>query len=122
MTRTWQPPSEIETQRAGVYWDAVRIEWPLAEKVLRTLGRRTGAVIEDRWAHVWYWLVPPGTADTWDVPGSLALGVACWVTVPCSTKSDRIVWRVPPNTHPVLTGPRLLAEALAGARSREATA
>lgn len=120
MTTTWQPPGKIETQRAGVHWDAIRIEQPLAEVVLRSLGRRTGVVIEDRWAHVWYWLVPAGTADTWDAPGSMPLGVACWVTVPCSTKSDRIVWRVPPSTHAVLTGPRLLAEALAGALDRGA--
>lgn len=108
----WKPPTEIETQRAGVHWDAIRIREPLATSVLAALGNRTGAVIEDTLGGpTWYWLVPAGTADTWDVAGSDALGAACWVTVPGPQTRGRIRWRVPP-TATLLTGPRLLTDAL----------
>ncbi len=119
-TTDWLPVGrDIATQRAGIHWDAVRIGSALGETILRLLGDRTGAVIEDTWGRTMYWLVPAGTAAAWDVPGSVALGIACWVTVP-GPAAEEIRWRVPTTAQGgVLTGPRLLADALAAARTRE---
>lgn len=110
---SWLPRDrDVEALRAGVHWDAVRVPATLAADVLERLGDRTGAVIEDRWSGTVCWLVPAGTADTWNGPHSIALGAACWVTVPGPRADTGHRWLRSITTHSVLTGPRLLAEAL----------
>lgn len=112
-TSDWLPNGrDIEAIRAGVHWDAVRVATPLGDTVLDHLGERTGAVIEDTWGRVLYWLLPAGSAATWSVPGSQALGSACWVTVPGPTADVGLRWRVPGVPNGILTGPRLLRDAL----------
>lgn len=113
----WVPMDRnVEAVRAGIDWDAIRVKQPLGDTVLERLGTRTGAVIEDPWGKALYWLVRKGTAATWDAPGSRALGVACWVTVPGPLAGDAgPYWRVPIVTNGVCTEPRALREALEAA-------
>ena len=114
-TPAWLPAGRaVATLRAGHHWDAIRVRNPLAETVLDRLGGRTGAVIEDTWGRAMYWLVPAGTAAGWRVPDSVALGIACWVTVPGPLADGGIGWRVPAVGRRVLTDPDALAGALVG--------
>lgn len=110
---------DIEALRAGIHWDAVRVKAPLGDAVLARLGERTGAVIEDTWGRAMYWLVPAGTAATWRVPGSQALGSACWVTVPGPVADGGLHWRVPIAGNGLLTAPGPLRDALEAARTRQ---
>lgn len=111
---SWLPPgSDIEALRAGDHWDAIRVTADVAPQVLAALGERTGAVFGDRWTGIAYWLVPAGTADDWKAPHSIALGAACWVTVPGPKADNSHHWLRTVEEHGVLTGPRLLADALA---------
>lgn len=117
---SWLPDDKnVAALRAGIHWDAVRVPAGLADQVLAVLGDRTGAVIEDRWSRAVCWLVPAGTADTWTAPHSVALGAACWVTVPGPRADTGHRWLRPVTHHGVLTGPRLLADALAAIQGEE---
>ncbi|MDI5965691.1 hypothetical protein [Streptantibioticus silvisoli] len=110
----WLPDGrDMEAIRAGIDWDAIRVPAAVAQQVLEILGERTGACIEDVWGETVYWLVPAGTAVDWTAPASQALGVACWVTIPGPSADGGQRWLRSIRKHGVLTGPRLLAEALA---------
>ena len=110
----WIPAGEkIGTFAAGETWDAVRVSSSVGERVLQLLGERTGAVVADDRGRVFYWFVPAGSANSWTAPGSIALGVACLVTVPGAYGRGNVHWRVPILGHSLLTEPQLLANALA---------
>lgn len=99
---------------AGVDWDAIRIPYDVGLHVLKILGPRTGAVVEG--AHSFYWFVPVGTAKTWDVPKTAALGEGAWVTVPPDRRTwpgAGPFWRVCPTSESRLTDPAGLRAALA---------
>lgn len=113
----WLPEGRsVRTFRAGRHWDAVRVPAAVAEQVLDTLGDRTGAVWVDHFADFVWWLVPAGAADSWTAPHSVAYGVACWVTIPGPNADERSShrWVRTIADHAVLTGPRVLTEALKG--------
>jgi hypothetical protein len=99
---------------AGEWWDAVRVPLATGLRILEHLGTRTGAVIEDGYGGVLYWLVPPGAADTWDVPAAHILGPGCHVAVPPRhrTYAPGLHWRVPPTRTRHWTDPAALHAAL----------
>ena len=75
----WRPGNGagVELERAGAYWDAVRVQCPLANLVLVGLASHTGSVIQHRLDGVMYWLIKPGSADDWDeMPQVKVLGAS----------------------------------------------
>ncbi|MEU1792497.1 hypothetical protein ABZ553_42780 [Streptomyces sparsogenes] len=126
-TLLWTPPSGRSTQLqpAGKAWDAVRV--PLAmdigKRTLELLGDATGAVIENPFDRVLCWLIPPGSASTWDMtelPSIEVWGVTAYIEVPPADcqKGPGVRWRVPPHDRH-LTAPAALYTALQTA-TREA--
>ncbi|MEU0812669.1 hypothetical protein [Streptomyces sp. NPDC005970] len=69
----WAPPSGhgTELQPAGRSWDVVRVPLSIGigERALDLLGGATGAVIENPFDTVFYWLIAPGSAAEWDMSG-----------------------------------------------------
>ncbi|MFC9226889.1 hypothetical protein ACFT8W_40215 [Streptomyces hygroscopicus] len=72
-TRTlpWKPPPavDVEALPVGRWWDAVRAAPIVGERVLKTLGDETGAVIQDMYGTL-YWLVAVGSIErNWQLRG-----------------------------------------------------
>ncbi|MGW6741126.1 DUF6415 family natural product biosynthesis protein [Streptomyces sp. NPDC055025] len=116
---SWTPPNgtTVEMVPAGRFWDAVRVRSHIGERVIERLGKGGGAVVEDWKGAVFYWLVPPGTTDAWDLPPSvvLPLGIATFVAVPpvsCTGEEKHLRWIVPLTATCYLTDPELLHDAL----------
>ncbi|NUH35246.1 hypothetical protein HUF15_00420 [Streptomyces samsunensis] len=122
----WSPPNaqDVEVLPVGKWWDAVRAAPTIGERALKTLGDKTGAVIQDKNGPL-YWLVEVGTATSWHLrqvrvlteltDESTYLGVppASWTTGP------KTHWRVPLSADRCLTHPWHLWEALAEADRAE---
>ncbi|WHX19844.1 hypothetical protein QFW82_23735 [Streptomyces malaysiensis subsp. malaysiensis] len=122
----WSPPNaqDVEVLPVGKWWDAVRAAPTIGERALKTLGDKTGAVIQDKQGPL-YWLVKVGTATSWHLrqvrvlteltDESTYLGVppASWTTGP------KTHWRVPLSADHYLTDARHLWEALAEADRAE---
>ncbi|WP_405612282.1 hypothetical protein [Streptomyces sp. NBC_01508] len=114
----WTPPTTtIELVAAGNVWDAVRVPARYGPGVISRLGTTTGAVIEDTHAATLYWLVHPGTADTWDLsPQHVSvLGAASYVAVPPPGEGKpayRLRWAVPLTPTCYLTNAQALLTAL----------
>ncbi|UGY92629.1 hypothetical protein [Streptomyces gobiensis] len=95
----------------------VRVPRWLGALALPRLGEDSGAVIEDGFGRVWYWLIPPGTADGWELRHVVVLGETCHVAVPPQwfTEGPGLRWRVPLAPGRYLTDPELLHKALTAA-------
>jgi hypothetical protein len=78
------------------------------------LGVRCGAVLDDPHGQSVYYFVPCGTAGSWDVQGTRALGVGASVTVPPPRRvtGPGPHWRVCPGDNSWVTDPRALQAAL----------
>ncbi len=68
---------------------------------IRAVGRlrdRSGPVVEDQAAGVVTWLVVPGAADGWGLPGVTVLGAGRTLAVPPAswTGGPAVRWLVPP--------------------------
>ena len=104
MTGSWSPRwmrsdgTEAQLLPAGRWWDAVRVPLDLGVHALRHLGDETGAVITDGYGRIMYWLIRPGAAADWRLPGVQVLGAGCHVVVPVPylTTGPGPHWRVPP--------------------------
>lgn len=105
-----------ELVAAGHSWDAVRVS-RIGPRVIERLGEDSGAVIEDRYGAVFYWLVRPGSADTWELSSLFVRlrGTASYVAVPPvkRTEGPGVRWAVPLGPTCYLTDPGLLHAALA---------
>jgi hypothetical protein len=73
---------------------------------LSTGGAGVGPVLADRTGDSLAFLVPPGTADGWDVPGSKCTRPTGGPPVPDAG------WLVPPHTDTAVTDPTVLRAAL----------
>jgi hypothetical protein len=119
--KPWTPPTgrSAQLQPAGKSWDAVRVPHLLGKQALESLGDATGAVIENPYDGVLYWLTTPGTADQYDIdwpPGVEVWGATAFIEVPpvdCR-KGPGVRWRVPPRDRH-LTDPAALLDALKSA-------
>ncbi|MER6610794.1 hypothetical protein ABT282_34090 [Streptomyces sp. NPDC000927] len=67
---------------AGRSWDAVRVSRFLGLRALRLIEGREGPVVVDPASRLMYFLVRPGSARTWRVPQSRALGEQSYVVLP----------------------------------------
>jgi hypothetical protein len=131
----WLPTGElgvtVALRPAGITWDAVRVAEPLWERTLAVLDEQQAvhpaAVLMDlvpRVPRAAWWLVPPGTAAEWDVPGTRALGVAAHLTV-CTrwrTQPPGPYWLRPPRDGQWLIDPDELAAAVRAAHDLAAPA
>ncbi|WP_186318939.1 hypothetical protein [Streptomyces sp. SAJ15] len=100
-------------QPAGLTWDAVRVSLDSADDVLKQLGDKSGAVIEDPREACLYWLVAPGAAEGWTLPHPV-LQQGAFVPVPPAprTEGPAVHWRVPPGPGRGLTDALRLHTAL----------
>jgi hypothetical protein len=105
---------EVRTLPAGQWWDAVRVPLTAGIRILEHLGPRTGAVIEDGYGGILYWLVPPGAADTWHIPPAQILGPGSYVAIPPRHRmyAPGLHWRVQPTRTRHWTDPAALHTAL----------
>ncbi|UGY91343.1 hypothetical protein [Streptomyces gobiensis] len=115
----WKPPTgqDVEMRPAGRSWDAVKVPAYLGVVALEQLGEDNGAVIEDGFGAVYYWLVAPGAADDWALQRVEVCGQSTYVAVPPQRFVDGpgLRWRVPLAPGRYLTDPELLHKALAAA-------
>ncbi|MFE9476754.1 hypothetical protein [Streptomyces griseofuscus] len=104
---------------AGHDWDAIRVPRSVGLAALAILGTRCNAAIEDPLtaAGCVYYFVPAGTADTWDVENTTALGHGSALVIPPArrTEGPGPHWRVCPGDDGWLTDPDALAAAVADA-------
>ncbi|MEU5638508.1 hypothetical protein [Streptomyces milbemycinicus] len=116
----WMPTSgrSAELQPAGRSWDVVRVPLSIGigKRTLGLLGYTTGAVIQNPFDEVLYWLIAPGSAEKWDMtllPGIQVWGATAYIEVPSidCRKGPGIRWRVPPRDQH-LTDPAALLAAL----------
>ncbi|OMI33419.1 hypothetical protein [Streptomyces sparsogenes] len=123
----WALPTGHSTQlqAAGRSWDAVRVPLSIGigERTLELLGGVTGAVIENPFDRVLYWLITPGSATGWDMsrlPHIQVWGATAYIEVPSvdCRRGPGVRWRVPPQDR-CLTDPAALLAALRTA-TREA--
>ncbi|MFJ8939337.1 hypothetical protein ACIRL0_27015 [Streptomyces sp. NPDC102365] len=105
---------EVRMLPAGQWWDAVRVPLTTGTRILEHLGPHTGAVIEDGYGGVQYWLVPPGEAADWNLPPARILGPGSHVAVPPRhrTYAPGLHWRIPPTRTRHWTDPAHLHTAL----------
>lgn len=80
----------------------------------RGAGDSVGPVLHDDGCDTLGFLVPPGTADAWDVPGSTCTqtdgrGISFAVPVP---PAEGTGWLLPPGEAELATDPAVLREAL----------
>ncbi|QLE73930.1 hypothetical protein FGW37_22185 [Streptomyces rectiverticillatus] len=96
--------------RTGLCFDAIRLSAEVVhrraggdgrdsvERVFREAGVESAVIVNP--ARRWYYvLVPPGTAQSWDEPGTEALGLACFLGVPAPGQAE------PPGTYWLLRAP-----------------
>ncbi|GAA2364877.1 hypothetical protein [Streptomyces cuspidosporus] len=121
----WTPPSgrNAQLQAAGRWWDVVRVPRFIGKRALELLGDDAGAVIENPFDGVLYWLIVPGTAAEWDLsrlPSVEVWGATAYIEVPSADcrRGPGVRWRVPPRDR-YLTDPAALLAALLTA-TREA--
>ncbi len=122
----WTPPNgtEIEALRAGQWWDAVRVRATVGNRALELLGEAAGAVIADPDRSRLYFLIPSGTAASWNPQYADVLGdgpQAVFVGVPPVSRREGpgVHWCVPPQRGQYLTDPVFLYEALRAAALAE---
>lgn len=120
----WMPVGEHpDVCTAGQWWDAVRVPEAVGRRVIELLtkdGTSLGPVVLDADAREprMYFLVPAGTAASWDEPETIALGGRCHVVIPPAgqTAPQGLHWHYFPTVPRVLTPPGPLRQALAKAR------
>lgn len=78
----WLPLDRARRIECGVYFDAVRLSSFDATRTISRLRDRSGPVIEDASIAVIAWLVRPGSATAWDLPGVQVLGADYDLMVP----------------------------------------
>ncbi|MEU3447270.1 hypothetical protein AB0H29_08565 [Streptomyces thermolilacinus] len=95
----------------GTQWDAVKVPAQQGRAALAT--GITGPVLRDAANCSTFFLVPPGTSESWDVPDTICLGAGCWLTSPhpATTAPPGPHWLQPPDGR-TLVRPSLLQAAL----------
>ncbi|MEV7840531.1 hypothetical protein AB0O77_25400, partial [Streptomyces albidoflavus] len=114
--REWSTAQRLAMIPAGYRWDALKLPTArLADITGADAPWRTAPLLVDSPVERAYILVPPGTAATWDVPGTSCLGRGFWISVanPVERRQpDCARWHTPPTAHPTLADPAALRAAL----------
>jgi len=113
-SRVLPTTGDCDLEAAGYGWDAIRAPLAVGREALRILGHRSGAAIEDPAGHFVYWFVAPGTAATWALCDTTALGRGVSVVVPREGRTfpPGPHWRIRPGDGGRLTDPGALMAAL----------
>ena len=118
-----QHPDEIAFIPAGRLFDAVKVGVARAQRLRGTLvGRMAGPVYTNADNATTYFLVPPGTAQTWPPSTDaecIGEGQWLWVPVPTRIRRDHSYWEQPPDGSGILHSPQVLLAALAALREPE---
>ncbi|MFD8074108.1 hypothetical protein ACFV3E_15820 [Streptomyces sp. NPDC059718] len=99
-------------------WDLVTVPARQGLEAVDILRMRTGLgpVLHDSSGHSLGFLVPPGTADGWDMPGSACTQTeGGGFTVPGELREPPVAgtgWLVPPHDDSAVTDPAVLRDAL----------
>ncbi|MFI0827325.1 hypothetical protein ACH4Q7_23035 [Streptomyces roseolus] len=111
-------PTMCEPRAVGEEWDAVRVPRDVGRLALDILGPRSGAVIEDGTA--FYWLLPVGSTDGWDLATTRALPAGTTLAVPLArrTVGPGPHWRICPGDDRLLTPADVLRAAVGDALGR----
>lgn len=106
----WWQGRGIALMPLGRLWDAIKADHHPGTPL------PPGPIIADLDGHVFYALVPVGTATTWDVPGTEALGDTAYLTIPAlnRTASPGPHWLQPPTAPGQLVDPDELQTVLLG--------
>lgn len=123
----WMPiGQEAELCAAGQWWDAIRVPEATGRRAIEILteaGHPVGPVILDAGGPEprLYFLAVPGTSESWDEPGSVALGRRCHVVVPPAhrTSPPGLHWHHFPTRARVLAQADTLRRALVKARKEQ---
>jgi hypothetical protein len=114
-------PAGLAMLPAGRVWDAVVMPFSLGWHVRRALGFDLGGppLMHDLGCHRLYFLVPPGTATTWDAPPTRCLGVGSWLAVPhpAGVGGPAACWLSSPDGSGALYDPDVLRAAVVHARA-----
>ncbi|MFE6036092.1 hypothetical protein [Streptomyces sp. NPDC056452] len=120
----WMPiGDDPELCSVGQWWDVIRVDETIglhAIDLLRADDEPVGPVIlgEEGTTLRLCFLVPKGTAATWQEPGTVPLGQRCHLVVPPATATNPpgLHWHVPPQGPRLLTRPAALGSAIGRAR------
>ncbi|MEU5298947.1 hypothetical protein [Streptomyces umbrinus] len=84
---------------AGRNWDAVRLPRELGLDAFNSVTGPLGAVAMAPGTRGMYFLVPPGTTRTWELPQTVALGKASHIALPPSDRKrpPGPYWLIPPR-------------------------
>ncbi|MFE2278033.1 hypothetical protein ACFXAE_12400 [Streptomyces sp. NPDC059454] len=116
-TRRSKDPLELPSTDCDVVTVPVRQGLEAVDILRRGAGDAVGPVLHDDGCDTLGFLVPPGTAAAWDVPGSV-----CTETDGCGPRPAPglpvagAVWLLPPGEAEPATDPAVLREALDAAR------
>ncbi|MBL1100170.1 hypothetical protein [Streptomyces coffeae] len=120
---SWAPPNttDVEMVEVGHHWDAVSAPTAIADRALKLLDARSGAVIQDDLHGKVYWLIAVDTARSWclrrvSVLTSLLDESTLLGVPPATWTADRYsYWRIPLAPGRYLTDAQQLHRALAQA-------
>ncbi|TLS45755.1 hypothetical protein FE633_13410 [Streptomyces montanus] len=84
---------------AGRYWDAVRLPRRLGLDAFNAVTGPLGAVVMAPVTRGMYFLVPPGTTRSWNLPQTVGLGEAAHIALPPAGRKypPGPYWLVPPR-------------------------
>ncbi|WP_328335752.1 MULTISPECIES: hypothetical protein [unclassified Streptomyces] len=99
---------------AGQRWDAVRVPRFIGLQALNHLVGQEGAIVMDPGNRRVYFLVPPGTTRSWNLPQTTALGETSHVVLPADDKEipPGPYWLVSPRRGRLCTSTEALHNAL----------
>lgn len=83
----WWAARSMAMLPAGRIWDAIKVDQARGEHAVSILDGAPAFCDPD--IRKIYVLVPAGTADSWDVPGTVALGEDAWIGVPAPSRQQR---------------------------------
>jgi hypothetical protein len=99
----------------AIGWHAIRMPTIWGIRVLRQLGQRTGAIVEDQHARRLIWLITNDAAARWELPAAHdieILGDGYQILIPGTLRDQLLWWLVPPRPHRLLTDPDALLAAI----------
>jgi hypothetical protein len=108
------PRDDTSTLTLGHCWDAVQVPQVESIQAIAAIGpARVGPVVDDQERELHWWLVAPGRAKGWGLPGVQVLGYGARLQVPPADAPLTAIlrWASPPTAP--LTDPPVLHQALA---------
>ena len=113
MTSRSNDPLELPNTECDVVTVPARQGLEAVDILRRGAGDAVGPVLHDDGCDTLGFLVPPGTAAGWDVPGSTCTDTdGCGLSVVPTASAEGSEWLLPPGEVEPATDPAMLREAL----------